>query len=59
MPFGMNFESFNHKHLIDYEYLTDRKRAFDRYIVKFTDYSQVIHIIIMANLQCVRGPKFD
>jgi hypothetical protein len=59
MPFGMNFESFNRKHLIDYEYLTDRKRAFDPYIVKFTDYSQVIHIIIMVNLQCVMGSKFD
>jgi len=30
-----------------------------RILYKFTTYSQVIHIIIMANLQCVRGSIFD
>jgi len=30
-----------------------------RILFKFTDYSQVIHIIIMVNLQCVMGSKFD
>jgi hypothetical protein len=33
MPFRMNFEGFNRKHLIDYEHFIDRKRALGPYIV--------------------------